>query len=358
MGITLDKSAARERFAEALAVARGADDLPEDWLERTDRVGRAFSRTYTPVLGTALLAKATDSRVDAFSLQAGASHRSYSARGLAKDVLVQLCVRSGIDLRTKNREPLNNQPFFGQSRVTPHLKVHARSRGDLEYLCSCLERADFLDRDGALAALAAFLRVRLAASTGGPVLELTASVALPALLDITSSFIIANTEGGRRGQAFVAAALDLVFEDVRTRRVNDPSRKMAGDVQVLDAAGIVMAIEVKQRQVSEEEVLQFADRLAVDEIARGGVCIFTGELCGLSPRHMWEMAHAGPGVDLFVIDDASEFLLQAFRWSQLELNAALDRFAQRMLARLEALESTERGRSQWIQLVSLPDGPR
>jgi len=43
--------------------------LPEEWLERTRRVGKAQNATFTPMLGTALLAKATDDHIDALSLR-------------------------------------------------------------------------------------------------------------------------------------------------------------------------------------------------------------------------------------------------------------------------------------------------
>src|SRR4051812_10492432 len=97
MGLTIDKHKATERFAEALALARSGAPLPEGWIDRTQKIGMAKSKTFTPVLGTALLAKATDRFVDVLSLREGESHKSYSARSLAKEVLVPCCVEARID---------------------------------------------------------------------------------------------------------------------------------------------------------------------------------------------------------------------------------------------------------------------
>jgi hypothetical protein len=99
------------RFGEAVALALAENwTLPAEWIERAEKVSAAKNMTFTPVLGTALLAKATDDSIDALSLREDAGHKGYSARSLAKEVLVPCCVRAGIDLRNKGAEPLNNQP--------------------------------------------------------------------------------------------------------------------------------------------------------------------------------------------------------------------------------------------------------
>lgn len=91
------------------------------------------------MLGTALLAKATDRRVDALSIKAGRSHRGYSARELAKDVLVPAAMRHGVDLRTTGVEPLNNQPFFRYDRVSREMAVRPHVKPYLDYLHATLE---------------------------------------------------------------------------------------------------------------------------------------------------------------------------------------------------------------------------
>ena len=51
------------------------------------------------------------------------------------------------------------------------------------------------------------------------------------LLEAAVQFTDEDSEGGKRGQALAAAAFDLVFDDVRMGRINDPSRRFPGDVQ-------------------------------------------------------------------------------------------------------------------------------
>src|SRR2546426_1451527 len=160
MPIRLDDAQARRRFAEALELARSGRELPAQWLERTRKVAQSPNRTFVAMLGTALLAKATDAQVDAFSLKTRDSPRAYSARSLCKDVLMPAATTARINMGATGREPLNNQPFFRYDRVGPDMAVRAGTRPHLDYLCDCLRAVERLDAAQALEALAAFLRVR------------------------------------------------------------------------------------------------------------------------------------------------------------------------------------------------------
>ncbi|MFI8005985.1 restriction endonuclease, SacI family [Streptomyces sp. NPDC086010] len=234
--LIVHKGQAQAKFLEALALAQAeGEELPSEWISRARQVGHASNSTNTPLLGTALLAKATNKDINALALQTKV-HRGYSARGVAKGVLVPMCVEHQIDLRTTGAEPLNNQPFFAKPQVVkdliPESKTTARS--ELEYLIQCLEAADYLEGESALYALAAFLRVRIEDGNKATVLALTGSVlTLPVLSRLVREFINVNREGGRRGQALVAACLDLVHPGmVHADAINDPSRKIPGDVAI------------------------------------------------------------------------------------------------------------------------------
>jgi hypothetical protein len=122
----------------------------------------------------------------------------------------------------------------------------------------------------ALVALAAFIRVRMAAAANVTGLDLRgARLGLSTLISGIEDFITQNSEGGRRGQALAAAAFDLAFPYVRTGRVNDPSRRHPGDVQIMDGPWVVPAAEVRQKHVAEIEVLQFAASLRESKVANG-----------------------------------------------------------------------------------------
>src|SRR5437879_199656 len=119
--------------AEALKVleeqARLAleEPLPDhnEWIDRTRRLSALCEhgpRTHIAMLGTALLAKATEPRIDVFALKTSAgTPGAYSARALAKDVLAANAPRLGIHLGVSGREPLNNQPYFRGDRIDDDL---------------------------------------------------------------------------------------------------------------------------------------------------------------------------------------------------------------------------------------------
>ena len=114
------------------------------------------------MLATALLARATDDRVDALSLKVESGDAAYLAWTLCHNVLVPASVTHGFSLRTTGREPLNNQPFFRYDRVD--LAERVRNRASHDYLVAVLRNVNSLTSDEALAALAAFLRHRIAAA--------------------------------------------------------------------------------------------------------------------------------------------------------------------------------------------------
>jgi len=60
----------------------------------------------------------------------------------------------------------------------------------------------------------------------------------------------------------VAAAFDLVFDDVRTARVFDPSRKLPGDVQAFHKLEPVVAVEVRAKPVTYSDAVHFVRSVA------------------------------------------------------------------------------------------------
>src|SRR5438067_432369 len=82
------------------------------------------AQTYVAALGTALLARAADGRIDALTIKTKASPNAYSMRGVVK-VLAALAPDYGYHLGVTRAEPLNNQPWFGASRVDRFSNVRA-----------------------------------------------------------------------------------------------------------------------------------------------------------------------------------------------------------------------------------------
>ena len=270
MGLVVDQVEARAILDEAARWAASDREVPGEWMEWTRRVDGSPSKTFTAALGTALLAKATNPAIDALALKATSGPNAYSARTVGHGVLVPGAVRHRYDLRATGREPLNNQPFFRYNRIDEIDRVHARARPHLPDLIAACQAINQLDARQAYAALAAFLRVRMEAARDHRAIDLRGSgVSMSDLIDKTERFVTADPEGGRRGQAFVAAAFDLASSSVRSRRVNDPSRRMPGDVQILVGGMPVLAVEVRQKTVSHEETMHFAESLRQGKVAIG-----------------------------------------------------------------------------------------
>ena len=355
VGLTIDKRTATERFGDALALARSNDPLPDEWLERTRSVSRARNKTFTPALGTALLAKATDDAVDALSLREDESHKGYSARSLAKEVLVPCCVRAGIDIRNKGGEPLNNQPFLRAARIGTHLKVKANAVEELKYLVESIERADFLRGRDALMALAAFLRARIEASELGTPIALGPGVLeLAQLVAVLDKFLSGDPEGGKVGQAMATAVLDLVFADVKTKKINDPSSKWPGDVGAFDRGTQVLSGEVKQRPMTDAEILLFAQRLQAAEVHRGLIMAFGQGKEPLDDERLRYRAHRLCGVDLAFYCSAGSMLREAVLFAPQDTPLSLAKFPRCALVRMAELEVSSPRMQEWAALFAAP----
>ncbi|MEN3313740.1 MAG: hypothetical protein V7645_3069 [Actinomycetota bacterium] len=348
LGITIGKQDATVKFGQALVLALGDGPLPEEWLDRTRRVGLATSKTFTPVLGTALLAKAADRHIDAFSLRESESHKSYSARTVAKEILVPCCVNAGIDLRSSGAEPLNNQPFLRAKRISTKLDVKSKAVPELEYLCECLAQVDFLEGKSALEALAAFLRVRIEATASSRVVSLGAgSLPVPDLVVALDAFVRGDAEGGKVGQAITAAVADLVFADVRTKKINDPSSKWPGDVGAFDGAAQTAAAEVKQRPATEAEILLFAQKLGGAGVRRGFIIALAQGNEPLDEEQLAFQARRLYGVELFFFVRAGTLLRTALAASSRNLTETIRAFPDAMLARMRELEVSSSRQEEW-----------
>ena len=353
MGITIDQGRAFDVLEDAVEWAQSPRAVPPDWVNRTRRIDECPNTTFTAALGTALLAKATDPRIDALALKATTGPNAYSARSVAHGVLVPAAPDFGFDLRATGREPLNNQPFFRYDRIDQIDRVRPAARPFLPDLVKACERINELSAREATAALAAFIRVRLEAAAAAKSVDLRgAPLGVTDLLAGLTDFISENPEGGRRGQALAAAAFDLAFAHVRTGRINDPSRKYPGDVQVLDGAVVLLAAEVRQKIVYESDVLQFASALR-DAGAANGVMVALHPSQEPLPRDdLVREAESEHGVLVSIIEGTDELMLGALLWSGRPLEDSLRLFPERMLRRMVEIEVSHEGQERWASLFA------
>jgi hypothetical protein len=355
MAVTPDRGKARQQLEAAVALAQRPDELlPAEWLERTRRVGQSPNRTFVAALGTGLLAKATDGRVDPLALKEDAGERAYSARGLCHAILVPAAGEFGFHLGATGREPLNNQPFFRYDRIDAIQRVKSRAALEaLGYLIECLRRVDELDEDAALLGLAAFVRVRMQVAAAVQRLPLAeVGLGVEELLAATAGFLAEDAEYGRRGQAFVAAVFDLVFDEVRSGRVHDPSVRAPGDVRALHRGRVVVAAEVRQKPVPATEVLQFAGRLQAAGIRRGVVAALAPEQPRIDVAGLRRVAWERHEVLMTILAGPAAVLLGALAWSTRSLAECLAEFPAKMLERLEEQEVSDAGQRGWAALVA------
>jgi hypothetical protein len=349
MGLRIDKKRARRQLERALELAGSDAVLPNDWLERTERVSRFEDKTCLVVLGTALLATATDDTVDALTLKARAGNKAYSARGLAHEVLVPASIDHRFDLRTTGREPLNNQPFFHSDRVDAMPRV--KHPEEIQYLVECLEEVHYLREEEAVQALAAFLRHRIAAKEQAIPVDLGhTSADLIRLKEACGHFLDKDAESGKRAQALVAAAFDLVFDDVRTANVFDPSRKLPGDVQAFHKLEPVVAVEVRAKPVTYSDAMHFVRSVSAASFPHAmiaGLDTVDAEVLRLS-HEAWEET----GVFVTVYTQFSDILLDALAWSRRPLHQLLAEFPKDVADRLIQLEVKVSSLALWGELVS------
>lgn len=334
VGLTIDKQHATERLGRALVLARSEEVLPAVWLERATTVSQAKNKTFTAMLGTALLARASDDDVDVRSLREDESACGYSARSLAKEVLVPCCVRAGIDLRVRGAEPLNNQPFLRAARVSTALKVTKPAVPELEYLCECLDAIEALKGKAGLEALAAFLRVRIAASGAPAPVEIGSG--LLGLTELLAAADVASMDGesGAALLGLVAAGARLLFKDVKVRRPGDSTHTWQGHIGVFDQRVQTLAIETSQKALSESDALLFAGRLAEAGVRRG--LIVTTESWESAAEQLTFQARRLHGVELTFFFQASEFVRLAMLMAIDDLPLSLAAFPRLALQEMHA----------------------
>jgi len=328
-----NREAARQVLFEEAAAEKSGQPAPEEWTNRIQELSDACessSRTHIAMLGTAILAKATDLKADAFSVKEGASTEgAYSARGLGHGVLVPNAPILGIHLGVTGREPLNNQPYFRVLRATekellPLVRGHAQK--PVKILVAILKQVENIQsKVEARGALRAFISVRRKYQPKYPTAPEHPPLITPSqLVSLVERLVGEDSEGGKRAQAVVAGLMDAVAVSpriVEMGRINDPDRHFAGDVGVFlqisadgtDRNGWERVFEVRDKSVTAEDVLLFAQKLARDGIRRGAVLAAATRQRAFDPIPAISWASEN-GVHLVVFIGWRAFIEQALFW--------------------------------------------
>jgi hypothetical protein len=346
VGIKIDYAAARERLVEAYDWASSERPVPDEWLEFVEQTFNMKSKTYTPALGTSLLARATDDHVDPLSIKVEYGPAAYSLRTLGHEVLVPAAREFNFSIRNKGREPLNNQPFFRYDHMNRIERV--KNKDEHQKFMQGVARIESLDRRGALGALAAFLRVAIAVAAENESFTVgDNALTVDGMVVAAENFLETGGDRPKKTQALVAAAFDVTHHDVRSRKINDPSRDYPGDVQAFEDDEPILAVEVRAKSVRSTEVEGFALACKGAGIDRALMVILWPGHHSLPTGELRDFAMQG-GVLLAIIENVENLLLDVFGWSDASLDASLQSFANRTLERLREIEADVSSLQQWV----------
>lgn len=271
MSVTLKTQDLDRTLERAYAKSIGTDLLPPVWIERCEQMESSPSVAAIAAFGAALLAKATDPRIDALVIQlkdggAGAFNLRAPATVLAKRKR-----EYGIDIgSSSDRDPINAGTFVSESNWrNAHDRIRKDHKPFFQLILRWLSDVNKLDQDEALDALAAYLRVRSVSSLKSSATIPEQLGSAPGLEDLVSAldgFVAAHPQGGASGMALVAAVYRAAGYDVDLPSRNDPRRI---DVRINRDGEMRIACEVKQVLTGEPTAQSLAEDASDAGVAIG-----------------------------------------------------------------------------------------
>lgn len=357
--VAIDLQAAKQVLLEAGASAASENASPE-WIELVEKLSkeceRAGVRTYIAFLGTAILAKAVDPSLDAFSVKSKTGgENAYSARSLAHGVLVPMTTELGINLGVTGREPLNNMPFFRMQRVDDDTPIHGKAAEAMSVLKEILVELNSIStKEEAGKALRAFLLVRRGYKPKYASLTEEGTITPDQLIQHIQEFVGAKSEGGRRAQAVVAGLLDVFAgrERVVAGRVNDPSRHYPGDVCVHEAGNSSKwekAFEVRDKVVGLSDVMIFCERCLEDQVGEAVIVAISPKQPKI-PTEALEAWSDENGVGVTIFMDWSDLTSQLMFWADSPRYELTQPAIAAIHARLIEVEASEQGVADWAAI--------
>jgi hypothetical protein len=355
-GLRIDKNVATAILREEGSKALGGYVDPA-WVKPLEALSEAAAgkgATHIAFVGTAILAKCVDPRVDVFAIKSRSGPNGYSARTLAKDVLAANAPELDINLGVTGREPLNNQPYFRSERLTRDAPV--RNPALLNMVCDFLERVEAANEEQTRRALRAFIDVR---RRFGPRYSRAVSdrvdLSVHDLIAKVETLVAGASEGGRRAQAVVAGLMDVFAgeERVDARRVNDPSRSIPADVNVRNFSGVgwERVFEVRDKAVSREDLLHFVRKCLDFEVPEAIMVAIAPnpDLSLLDETQRWA---AERGVTLTLFSDWATFVSQTLHWAATPSLEGATVAPGRIEQRLIEVEASEEAVDLWQSLLA------
>lgn len=352
MGVQLHGETIRQTLAQADQKAQSSgsdhfDELPQrQWASTV--VGLqvpSVPRTYLAIYAVGLVARCMHDReeLSVWDIKTGTSARGYSASSIGS-ALSTFAKSHDIDLRAHSSQPLNNQPFTFKDRILRdpnEMNVASRHTESWLKFITAMQRVDDATPESAAIGLSVLFALARRTSPRGQssevMLNAMGTATLANLEETISMFVSRNPDGGRTGQAFTAALLDLVYgvENVRLGHINDPDSGSVGDVHVTESDDIWLWTEVKQRVITTGDVTNFAGLVAAEGGSRAIYCAFVNSEY---PDHVSKrrLAHlsSSQGVVIEYFDSPNEFMVHIFRVAPGSTRALADRFVRALFRRL------------------------
>jgi hypothetical protein len=352
----VDLRRAQQLVDQAAQLADDTSVLAEPYvLTWIDRV-REFSehcrakglRTHIAVLGTMMLAKAANTRVDVFSLKASDdSAGAFDARGVAEKVLVPASRLYKFDLGARKAQPLNNQPFFRSLRINRQMVVRDWARSVLNELIAILQEIAQADSPKAVRALAAFIHVRrefipVYGSTQGTL----AIASIERLAGVITEFVRERSDTGRRAQAVVGGLLDAVYgpERVRVGGIHEPDRQAPGDVALqsreltLGGSPYDRVFEVRDKPVPAHAVQMIVEKIAEAKVPKASLVAIAPDQPALDVAQLLRDA-SDRGVWLTAYTEWRDLIQSILLGAEGSEVAVVERAIARIRARLIELEA-------------------
>ena len=318
------------------------------------------AKTHIAFFGTVVLAKAVDLSVDLYAIKPTHSPdnpKAWSARVLSEQILVPLSAELGINIGVTGRQPLNNQPYFRMRYLGDGTPVHSGGKTAYDYMISLVAELNHVNcEDEAILILGSFILVRKRYQVEYKNNEGSVQISPESLAMVIKTFVVENSESGKRAQAVAAGLVDIIYGTgrVESGRINDPSRKYPGDVCVRSAEFPDIwekAIEVRDKPVSNSDILMFCNKCLSMGTREAAVLMVSDQQQPNDREQLNEWAHSkGLGLTLFYGWDS--FVEQVLFWAEQPKQDCASQAVEYIHDRLVYIECPPTSVDQWHSLIS------
>ena len=376
-GIALTEGAMQESLDDALNILKDPETPSSAtfraWATRIQDFSilalHAAGLQSIAVIGSALIAKATNLEINPFCLRANASvSGAYNARAPAEKVLYPASLIHRFDIGSNSSNPLNGQTF-NKLKIIDKTLVIRGGQMLVNPLNAILHAVSLLaSKTDAILALAAYIQVRQGYSRKPTIaagqVGVTSTVGLRAAI---AKWVAQDSEGGARAQAAVGGILDAIFGNLRIRvgKPNEPDRHVAGDVilwkeipaGVRDQGEVVgqpieLAIEVRDKPVSVVDCLSVLRKLETAGISKGAI-VAIAKNQPVIPRETIEARAIEAGVHLEIYSDWATLIGQIVFWSSESDRKIAIAAVQSIRDRAEEIRVTPSGIVNWDVLTRM-----